>query len=134
MSLVETDWLFNNLKKVKIIDCSWHMPQTKRNGFEEYKKSHIPGAIFFDLDENSKKNINLPHMLTNKQDWEKIVSRMGINLNDEIITYDNSFIAIVKLYLLRLLNFLKNIIKTFLPKSIILLIMNIKYNKRITRK
>ena len=57
MSLVETDWLFNNLNKVKIIDCSWHMPQTKRNGFEEYKKNHIPGAIFFDLDENSKKNI-----------------------------------------------------------------------------
>ena len=46
MSLVETDWLIDNLDKVKIIDCSWHMPQTKRNGFEEYKKSHIPGAIF----------------------------------------------------------------------------------------
>ena len=90
MSLVETDWLFNNLNKVKIIDCSWHMPQTKRNGFEEYKKNHIPGAIFFDLDENSKKNIDLPHMLTNKQDWEKIVSRMGIGQNDEIIIYDNS--------------------------------------------
>ena len=75
MSLVETDWLFNNLNKVKIIDCSWHMPQTKRNGFEEYKKNHIPGAIFFDLDENSKKNIDLPHMLTDKQDWEKIVSK-----------------------------------------------------------
>ena len=90
MSLVETDWLFDNLNKVKIIDCSWHMPQTKRNGFEEYKKNHIPGAIFFDLDENSKKNIDLPHMLTNKQDWEKIVSRMGISQNDEIIIYDNS--------------------------------------------
>ena len=90
MSLVETDWLFDNLNKVKIIDCSWHMPQTKRNGFEEYKKNHIPGAIFFDLDENSKKNTELPHMLTNKQDWEKIVSRMGISLIDEIIIYDNS--------------------------------------------
>jgi thiosulfate/3-mercaptopyruvate sulfurtransferase len=31
------------------------MPQTKRNGFEEYKKEHIPNAIFFDLDKNSKK-------------------------------------------------------------------------------
>ena len=72
MSLVETDWLFNNLNKVKIIDCSWHMPQTKRNGFEEYKKNHIPGAIFFDLDENSKKNTNLPHMLVEKTDWEKM--------------------------------------------------------------
>ena len=31
MSLVETDWLEMNLNKVKIIDCSWHMPQTKRS-------------------------------------------------------------------------------------------------------
>ena len=55
MSLVETDWLDQNLNDVKIIDCSWHMPQTKRVGFEEYKKVHIPNAIFFDLDKNSKK-------------------------------------------------------------------------------
>ena len=55
MSLVETDWLENNKDKVKIIDCSWHMPQTKRNGFEEYKTQHIPESIFFDLDDNSDK-------------------------------------------------------------------------------
>tara|TARA_B100000963_G_scaffold340222_1_gene338661 strand:- start:446 stop:1258 length:813 start_codon:yes stop_codon:yes gene_type:complete len=90
MSLVETDWLINNLDKVKIIDGSWHMPQTKRDGYEEYKKDHIPGAIFFDLDENSKKNTNLPHMLTSKKDWEKIVSKMGISEIDKVIIYDNS--------------------------------------------
>ena len=38
MALVETDWLEKNLNNVKIIDCSWHMPQTSRNGFDEYKK------------------------------------------------------------------------------------------------
>ena len=55
MSLVETEWLDKNLDNVKIIDCSWHMPLTKRNGFEEYKTKHIPNSIFFDLDSNSKK-------------------------------------------------------------------------------
>ena len=90
MSLVNTDWLENNLNKVKIIDCSWHMPQTKRNGFDEYKKSHIPNSIFFNLDLNSKKNTNLPHMLVNKDDWEEIVSDMGIKNDDMIIIYDNS--------------------------------------------
>ena len=53
MPLRETDWLEKNINTVKIIDCSWHMPQTKRNGFEEYKKHHIPNSIFFDLDKNS---------------------------------------------------------------------------------
>ena len=90
MSLVETDWLQKNIYNVKIIDCSWHMPQTKRIGFEEYKSSHIPKARFFDLDENSNKSTNLPHMLVNKSDWDKIVSNMGIKKEDKIIIYDNS--------------------------------------------
>ena len=90
MPLVETDWLGMNLNKVKIIDCSWHMPQTKRNGFEEYKIQHIPQAIFFDLDFNSKKDTELPHMLVEIDSWKKIVSNMGIKNNDEIIIYDNS--------------------------------------------
>ena len=90
MSLVKTDWLEKNLDKVKIIDSSWHMPQTKRNGFEEYKKLHIKNSIFFDLDKNSNQNTDLPHMLTDKNSWENIVSGMGIKNKDEIIVYDNS--------------------------------------------
>mgnify|MGYP003970534477 FL=1 len=90
MSLVSTDWLMANLDKVKIIDCSWHMPQTKRNGFEEYNKQHIKNAIFFDLDKNSKKDTDLPHMLIDNKSWEKIVSNMGIKNDDQIIVYDNS--------------------------------------------
>ena len=46
MSLVETEWLDKNLDNVKIIDCSWHMPLTKRNGFEEYKIRHIPCLLY----------------------------------------------------------------------------------------
>jgi thiosulfate/3-mercaptopyruvate sulfurtransferase len=90
MSLVETDWLEKNISSVKIIDCSWHMPQTKRSGLEEYKNQHIPNSIFFDLDANSKKKINLPHMLVNQADWMQIVSKMGIKNEDEIVVYDNS--------------------------------------------
>ena len=90
MSLIETDWLEKNLDNIKIIDCSWHMPQTKRNGYEEYKKYHIPNSIFFDLDKNSETETDLPHMLVSLERWENIVSDMGINNDDMIIIYDNS--------------------------------------------
>ena len=90
MLLAETDWLKKNLYDVKIIDCSWHMPQAKRNGYEEYKKNHIPNSIFFDLDKNSKKKTDLPHMLVSLDEWEKIVSEMGIDNDDQIVIYDNS--------------------------------------------
>ena len=90
MSLVDTNWLEENIDNVKIIDCSWHMPQANRNGFEEYTKEHIPNAIFFDLDKNSKINTDLPHMLTDTNSWEKIMRDMGIENKDEIVVYDNS--------------------------------------------
>ena len=66
------------------------MPQTKRNGFKEYQEQHIENAIFFDLDKNSKIDTDLPHMLTDKKIWEKIVSSLGIKNKDKIIIYDNS--------------------------------------------
>ena len=60
MSLVSSDWLEKNLDNVKIIDCSWHMPQTKRNGLEEYKIKHIPNSIFFE---------KIKHTFSNNTTW-----------------------------------------------------------------
>ena len=90
MSLVTSDWLEDNINKVKIIDCSWHMPNVKRKAYEEYLKEHIPSAIFFDLDKYSDANTDLPHMLPSPIIWEKIISNLGISNNDKIIIYDNS--------------------------------------------
>ena len=90
MSLVDTDWLQKNISKVKVIDCSWHMPAENRNPEEEFKKEHIPNSIFFDLDKNSKNDTDLPHMLPTSNEWNKIVSNLGISKEDHIIIYDNS--------------------------------------------
>ena len=90
MSLVSTDWVEKNIENLKIIDCSWHMPSVKRDGYKEYLKSHIENAKFFDLDKNSDQNTDLPHMLPKKNSWEKILSSMGISKEDSIIIYDNS--------------------------------------------
>ena len=90
MSLVSTDWVEKNIYNVKIIDCSWHMPNMKRDGYKEYLQEHIENAIFFDLDKNSDQKTDLPHMLTNYKEWEEIVSKMGIANDDEIVIYDNS--------------------------------------------
>ena len=90
MTLVSTEWLSNNKNNIKIIDCSWHMPNTKRDSYKEYLAEHIENAIFFDLDKNSDQNTDLPHMLPGKKYWQKIVSSMGISNNDRIVIYDNS--------------------------------------------
>ena len=90
MSIVTSNWLINNLDKVKIIDSSWHLPNQKRDAIKEYSNEHIINSIFFDIDKNSDQETNLPHMLPSKEIWEDIVSNLGISNNDNIIIYDNS--------------------------------------------
>ena len=88
--LVSTKWLAENQKKVRIIDASWHLPNEGRNAYEEYLNSHIVGSVFFDLDKNSNQETNIPHMLPNKENWQKLISSFGIKNEDFVVIYDNS--------------------------------------------
>ena len=89
-SLVSTDWLEKNLNNVRILDSSWHLPNSNRNAFDEFELAHIKNSNFFDIDKNSNHQSPLPHMLPEKEGWEKIMSRLGIKNSDHIIIYDNS--------------------------------------------
>ena len=91
MTLVSTEWLGNNLNKVKIIDASWHLVKN-RNAIEEYDKEHLKNAIFFDLDKNSnpKKDLSHGHFLPAIGSHEKSISELGILNTDRIIIYCNS--------------------------------------------
>ena len=88
--LVSTDWLNLNLEKVRILDASWHMPNVARNGKNEYLKSHIPGALFWDLEEFSDKKSVLQHMMPPPDKWSSMISSIGIKNNDHVIIYDDS--------------------------------------------
>ena len=56
--LKSTKWLEKNISNVKILDATWHMPNSNRNAFKEYEQNHIKSSIFFDLDKNY---LNLLH-------------------------------------------------------------------------
>ena len=89
-SLMTTERLSNNLEKVRIFDASWHLPNINRNAFKEFNQCHIKNSTFFDIDANSNQNSPLPHMLTTKKEWEKILSEFGINNSDHVVIYDYS--------------------------------------------
>jgi len=88
--LVSTGWLEKNIHKVKILDASWHLPNTDRKADEEFKFNHIKNSIFFDIDKYSNKKTSLPHMLPSKKEWETIISKLGIDNSDHVVIYDNS--------------------------------------------
>ena len=90
---VTIEWLKNKLETdasgIRLLDCQWHMPQTKRVGLEEYKQKHIPGAQFFDLEECADKNTDIDHMLPKPEFFADYVGKLGINNNTHIVLYDN---------------------------------------------
>jgi len=87
---VSAAWLADNLGKsgVKIVDGSWHLPPTGRNGAKEYAEAHLPGAMFFDLDAISDPDSSLPHTLPKPDFFAAKVGALGISEDDTIIVYD----------------------------------------------
>ena len=89
-NLVSTKWLEKNLKKVRILDGTWHMPASNRDALKEFSKNHIRNANFFDLDKYSDQSSSLPHMLPSKDCWKNLISNLGIKNSDHVIIYDDS--------------------------------------------
>ena len=90
--LTETDELARELDApdLVIIDASWHMPAENRNAHEEYLAEHIPGAIFFDIDEIADTKSGLPHMLPPPEKFSSRMRSMGIGDGSRIVVYDSS--------------------------------------------
>ncbi len=89
-SLVDTAWVEAHLDdpNVRILDGSWHLPATGRDGFAEYTASHIPGAVHFDINAVSDKTSPLPHMLPTPEAFATAVGAMGISNQHRVVVYD----------------------------------------------
>ena len=90
MNLITCDWLNENLNQedLIIIDCTWHLPGTNRDGKSEFLNERIPGSIFLDLDEFSDQSSKYPHTIADKEWFSKKASELGIQNSDHIICYD----------------------------------------------
>ena len=90
--LVSTAWLAEHLgePRVRVVDVSWHMPDSGRDPEAEFEDSHIPGAVFFDLDANSAQDTPLPHMLPTAEEFGRSMSALGLSNDDTIVVYDSS--------------------------------------------
>lgn len=88
--LVSTDRLAAMMKdgNVAVVDGSWYLPQHNRQGFDEYLAHHIPGAVFFDIDEISDHSSDLPHMLPPAHTFELHMTRLGIANDMDVVVYD----------------------------------------------
>lgn len=88
--LTETEELEHELDApdLVIIDASWHMPG-EGDARAEYLAEHVPGALFFDIDEIADTKSSLPHMLPPPEKFSSRMRSMGIGDGSRIVVYDS---------------------------------------------
>jgi len=88
--LVETDWLAEHLGApgLVVLDAGLTMPADARPAHEVYREAHIPGALYFDIEELSDTKSPYPHMLPSPEKFASRMRKMGIGDGMKIIVYD----------------------------------------------
>jgi thiosulfate/3-mercaptopyruvate sulfurtransferase len=90
--LVATAWLAAHLDApdVKVADATWFLPTLGRDARQEYAEAHIPGAVFFDIDDIADAASPLPHMLPDAAKFSSRMRRLGLGDGTRIVLYDNN--------------------------------------------
>jgi len=89
-ALVSTDWLAKHLSApdIRIVDATFFLPTIPRNARAEYAEKHIPGAVFFDVDDICDDTTDLPHMLPTPEVFATKVRELGLGDGNRIVAYD----------------------------------------------
>lgn len=90
--LVSTEWLATHLDApdVRVVDGSWYMPNLQRDPRAEYEREHIPGAVYFDIEEIADTTSPYPHMLPLPEKFSSRVRAMGIGDGTRVVVYDGA--------------------------------------------
>ncbi len=89
-ALVSTEWLAQhmNAPDVRIVDATSFLPTVPRNAKAEYRECHIPGAVFFDIDDIADESNPLPHMMPSAEKFSSRVRKLGLGDGNRIVVYD----------------------------------------------
>jgi len=90
--IVETDWLAEHLNApdLVVLDGSLTSPGKPGDPKKNYMEGHIPGALFFDIDDIKDETNPLPHMLSSAPKFASKVKKMGIGDGMRVIAYDSA--------------------------------------------
>src|SRR6478735_8628247 len=91
-ALVSTEWLEAHLDApdVRVVDGSFFLPAQKRDPKAEFANQHIPGAVFFDIDDIADTASPLPHMLPSPEKFSSRVRKLGLGDGSKIVVYDTT--------------------------------------------
>lgn len=101
--LVTAEWLKTNINApdVRVIDASWFPSWIAGPdaGRQAYERGHIPGAVYFDIDDIADAASDLPHMVPDSVKFSSRVRQLGVGDGNRIVVYDaNDFIASARVW------------------------------------
>ncbi|MEM9723926.1 MAG: 3-mercaptopyruvate sulfurtransferase [Pseudomonadota bacterium] len=90
-TLVDVQWLKDHLDApdVRVIDATWR-PSGDINARAAYEERHIPGAVFFDVDEIVDERSSLPNTLPPLEKFVSRVRKLGVGDGHRIVVYDQN--------------------------------------------
>lgn len=90
--LVAPSWLASRLQDPSTIVLDATLPPVgvtpPVDTYAHYLENHIPGAVFFDIEELSDHATTLPHMLPTSEDFSRSMSALGVSDNNTIVVYE----------------------------------------------
>jgi thiosulfate/3-mercaptopyruvate sulfurtransferase len=89
-ALVSTEWLGGHLRDpdLKVVDGTYFLPNVPRDARAEFEQRHIPGAVWFDIEDIKDPANPLPHMLPSPAEFARKVGALGLGDGDRIVAYD----------------------------------------------
>lgn len=74
----------------RFIDARWFLPTDGREGWAEYDRLHLPGAVFFDIDAVAGQSADHPHLAPTPGQVAEWLGAAGITPEDTVIVYDET--------------------------------------------
>lgn len=91
--IVDADWLAARLDRVVVVDVRWEPGSDGRTGWEAYLESHIPGAVFVDLERDlsgTAGRVVGRHPLPDPERFAGTMQRLGVSDGDTVVAYDDA--------------------------------------------
>lgn len=89
--LVSATWLHDHLDEpdLRVLDVRWYLDG--RSGRDAYRKGHVPGAVFCDLeaDLSGSGEGRGRHPLPDRQAFEQAMRRLGVGAGARVVAYDD---------------------------------------------
>jgi thiosulfate/3-mercaptopyruvate sulfurtransferase len=93
--LVNTDWLDAEIHRPDLVvfDATKYLPNEDKDGLAEFRRAHIPGARYFDIDQIADPDTDLPHMVPTPGRFAGLIGQLGVSNASRIVFYDQKGLA-----------------------------------------